>query len=250
MVKVLVTNRTKESAEISVNGGAYGAFGVWYNGEGEFKSTAANKAWGGPSMRHETFTIKVKIDGQEQPPLEVTAGTWNKKHGDACHVYFTRQGLFHENGDELVRFKTYVPFFLASTTDGYFDEARKIVFKAGGENATGVRDDYVNGKVLQNIKSEQEGYAKWKHGMMIKWSNVMENFAIKYPDSPVIALCLTGGPACNWERDQCTDPEVVKVEKGELHFREKYPNVRCYACTDPTGLQSFIDRGLPMDECN
>jgi len=246
-VNVKVTNKTAGAAAVAINGGAYGVMGVWYNGKADYFTVNKDQTHGPNNeiMRHGRFTVKVKIDGVEQCAVDFTAATENEKNGDDLHLYFNTQGLFHEKTHECLTvakpFKTYTPFFLASTTDREYDKAVSVVLKAGGENSTGVQQDMLNKDVLYEKK-------EWKKGMFAKWFQCIDKLSRLYPGKEIIALCIAGGPACDWERTQMTSPaSLPQVE--EIHMRSKFPNIRLFVGTSSETLDSFIRRGLPLSEC-
>lgn len=257
MVKVRVMNKTDVAAEVAVDGGAYGVMGVWYNGQGGYTRVEKDGTWGNSagSMRHETFKVYIKINGVEQCAVQFTAGVWNKDHGDNCFLYFTTQGLFAEGTHKCLttdqQFKTYVPFFLASTTDGEYDKAVNVVIKAGGENATGVAADYLNKEILWSkpASEAEKPKSEWKKGMYSKWFQCIDKLHRLYPGREIIALCIAGGPACDWERYHMTDPKLLPNVDQKTHIRSNFPNIRLKVGANAKDLADFIQRGLPLSEC-
>merc|ERR1712008_468855 len=69
-----------------------------------------------------------------------------------------------------------------------------------------------------------------------------------------VAAVIAGGPACDWERWHMSSPQDLPDTgsyngESEQHIRTSFPNLRLKVCTNPPDLESFLKRGMPLEEC-
>lgn len=137
------------------------------------------------------------------------------------------------------------PWFLASVTDTHYMAASEIVHRYNGLNATGVAGDRLSGEILKN---------GWKDGMRAKLFMAAREKTQQVGDGIAVAVLIAGGPACNWERWHMSCPEVLPDThrydgEHEEHIRSSFPNLVMKVCTNPADMESFLKRGLPLEEC-
>merc|ERR1712137_410881 len=143
-----------------------------------------------------------------------------------------------------------VNWFLASVTEDEYDRAIQVVDLHDGWNATGIRSDYLNSKVLQ--------YG-WKEGMRAKLTLSCSELTRKCRSDHdyTVGIIIVGGPACDWERWHMSDIPGLCGGKGcppgmkenEEHIRSNFPKLKLKACTNAKDMESFIQRRLPLREC-
>lgn len=151
-----------------------------------------------------------------------------------------------------------IGFLLASVTEDEYANTVKLydAYQGDKQNATGLAGDFLNKTAVYEVK------LAWRTKMWLKLIHAIEELERK--DLDIVAVCVAGGRACDWERWHMTtgvkgvdDEGMVRYEPNfplETHIRTKYdrenPKLHLKVVTNASDLEKFIQRGMPLEECS